>query len=107
MGEMKDGVSEGAQLQSSSVHRNPNYHPRYRRGPPRPRPVLPVGEAEDKENQHGAGGPQQPSARRGYRRPYNYRRRPRPPNGPSQDGKEVAEAPTENPAPTAQPSSAE
>ncbi|XP_074050682.1 Y-box-binding protein 3 isoform X2 [Macrotis lagotis] len=106
MGEMKDGVSEGTQLQSSA-HRNPNYRPRYRRGPSRPRPVQAIGETEDKENQHGANGPQQPSVRRGYRRPYNYRRRPRPPNASSQDSKEVAEAPTENPAPTTQQSSAE
>ncbi|XP_068957591.1 Y-box-binding protein 3 [Petaurus breviceps papuanus] len=107
MGEMKDGLSEGTQLQSSSAHRNPNYRPRYRRGPSRPRPVPAIGEAEDKENQHGANGPQQPSARRGYRRPYNYRRRPRPPNASSQDSKEVAEAPAENLAPTTQQSSAE
>ncbi|KAM8980074.1 Y-box-binding protein 3 isoform X2 [Sarcophilus harrisii] len=106
VGEMKDGISEGTQLQSSA-HRNPNYRPRFRRGPSRPRPVPAIGEAEDKENQHGANGPQQPSVRRGYRRPYNYRRRPRPPNASSQDSKEVAEAPTENPAPTTQPSSAE
>lgn len=59
------------------------------RGPPRSRPAPAVGEAEDKENQQAANGPNQPSARRGYRRPYNYRRRPRPPNAPSQDGKEV------------------
>lgn len=59
------------------------------RGPPRPRPAPAVGEAEDKENQQAANGPNQPSVRRGYRRPYNYRRRPRPPNAPSQDGKEV------------------
>ncbi|KAF5912485.1 hypothetical protein HPG69_004155, partial [Diceros bicornis minor] len=88
IGEMKDGVPEGAQLQGP-VHRNPTYRPRYRRGPPRPRPAPAVGEAEDKENQQATNGPNQPSARRGYRRPYNYRRRPRPPNAPSQDGKEV------------------
>uniref|UniRef100_A0A6I8N9R7 CSD domain-containing protein n=1 Tax=Ornithorhynchus anatinus TaxID=9258 RepID=A0A6I8N9R7_ORNAN len=88
MGEIKDGVPEGAQLQGP-VHRNPNFRPRYRRGPPRPRPAPAVGETEDKENQHGASGPNQPSPRRGYRRPYNYRRRPRPTNAPSQDGKEV------------------
>uniref|UniRef100_A0A671F804 Y-box binding protein 3 n=1 Tax=Rhinolophus ferrumequinum TaxID=59479 RepID=A0A671F804_RHIFE len=88
IGEMKDGVPEGAQLQGP-VHRNPTYRPRYRRGPPRPRPAPAVGEAEDKENQQAANGPNQPSARRGYRRPYNYRRRPRPPNAPAQDGKEV------------------
>lgn len=62
------------------------------RGPPRPRPAPAVGEAEDKENQQAANGPNQPPARRGYQRPYNYRRRPRPPNAPSQDGKEVRPA---------------
>uniref|UniRef100_A0A8B9YHT0 Y-box binding protein 3 n=1 Tax=Bos mutus grunniens TaxID=30521 RepID=A0A8B9YHT0_BOSMU len=84
IGEMKDGVPEGAQLQGP-VHRNPTYRARYRRGPPRPRPAPAVGEAEDKENQQAANGPNQPPARRGYQRPYNYRRRPRPPNAPSQD----------------------
>lgn len=109
IGEMKDGVPEGAQLQGP-VHRNPTYRPRYRsRGPPRPRPAPAVGEAEDKENQQASSGPNQPSIRRGYRRPYNYRRRPRLPNAPSQDGKEAkaGEAPTENPAPPTQQSSAE
>ncbi|XP_021571749.1 Y-box-binding protein 3 [Carlito syrichta] len=109
IGEMKDGVPEGAQL-PGPVHRNPTYRPRYRsRGPPRPRPAPAVGEAEDKENQQAANGPNQPSARRGYRRPYNYRRRSRPSNAPSQDGKETkaGEAPTENPAPATEHSSAE
>lgn len=108
IGEMKDGVPEGAQLQGP-VHRNPTYRPRYRRGPPRPRPAPAVGEAEDKENQQAANGPNQPSARRGYRRPYNYRRRPRPPNAPAQDGKETKadEVPSENPAPVTEQSSAE
>nr|XP_005570191.2 Y-box-binding protein 3 isoform X8 [Macaca fascicularis] len=109
IGEMKDGVPEGAQLQGP-VHRNPTYRPRYRsRGPPRPRPAPAVGEAEDKENQQASSGPNQPSIRRGYRRPYNYRRRPRLPNAPSQDGKEAkaGEAPTENPAPPTQQSTAE
>ncbi|XP_049639281.1 Y-box-binding protein 3 isoform X1 [Suncus etruscus] len=108
IGEMKDGVPEGTQL-SGPVHRNPTYRPRYRRGPPRPRPVPAVGEAEDKENQQAANGPNQPSARRGYRRTYNYRRRTRPPNAPSQDGKETkaGETPSENPAPAIEQSSAE
>lgn len=108
IGEMKDGVPEGAQLQGP-VHRNPSYRPRYRRGPPRPRPAPPIGEAEDKENQQAASGPNQPPVRRGYRRPYNYRRRPRPPNAPSQDGRETkaGEAPSENPAPAPEQSSAE
>ncbi|CAH7425220.1 Y-box-binding protein 3 isoform X1 [Phodopus roborovskii] len=106
IGEMKDGVPEGAQLQ---VHRNPTYRPRFRRGPARPRPAPAIGEAEDKENQQAANGPNQPSARRGFRRPYNYRRRPRPLNTVSQDGKETkaGEAPTENRAPAAEQSSAE
>ncbi|XP_032974151.1 Y-box-binding protein 3 isoform X4 [Rhinolophus ferrumequinum] len=105
IGEMKDGVPEGAQLQGP-VHRNPTYRPR---GPPRPRPAPAVGEAEDKENQQAANGPNQPSARRGYRRPYNYRRRPRPPNAPAQDGKETKadEVPSDNPAPITEQSSAE
>uniref|UniRef100_A0A8C6QBX0 Y box protein 3 n=1 Tax=Nannospalax galili TaxID=1026970 RepID=A0A8C6QBX0_NANGA len=106
IGEMKDGVPEGTQLQ---VHRNATYRPRFRRGPPRPRPAPAIGEAEDKENQQGASGPNQPSTRRGFRRPYNYRRRPRPTNPVSQDGKETkaGEAPTENPAPVTEQSSAE
>ncbi|KFV53969.1 Y-box-binding protein 3, partial [Gavia stellata] len=87
-GEIKDGVTEGGQLHQQ-VHRNPTYRPRYRRGPPRPRPGPPL--------------------RRGYRRPYNYRRRPRPPNAPAQDGKEtkVTETPAENPAPVTEQSGAE
>ncbi|KAL0605923.1 Y-box-binding protein 3 [Plecturocebus cupreus] len=109
IGEMKDGVPEGAQLQGP-VHRHPTYRPRYRsRGPPHPQPAPAAGETEDKENQQASSGPNQPSVRRGYRRPYNYRRRPRPPNAPSQDGKEAkaGEAPTENPAPATEQSSAE
>uniref|UniRef100_A0A2K5EDF2 CSD domain-containing protein n=1 Tax=Aotus nancymaae TaxID=37293 RepID=A0A2K5EDF2_AOTNA len=103
IGEMKEGVPEGAQLQGP-VHRNPTYRPTYRsRGPSRPQPAPAVGEAEDKENQQASSEPNQPSVRRGYRRPYNYRRRPRPPNAPSQDGG----APTENPAPATEQSSAE
>uniref|UniRef100_A0A8C0IN55 CSD domain-containing protein n=1 Tax=Chelonoidis abingdonii TaxID=106734 RepID=A0A8C0IN55_CHEAB len=87
-GEIKDGVPEGAQLHQQ-IHRNPSYRARYRRGPPRPRPAPVVGEAENKENQHEANAMSQQPSRRGYRRPYNYRRRPRPPNAPSQDGNEV------------------
>ncbi|KQL50272.1 Y-box binding protein A [Amazona aestiva] len=59
-----------------------------RRGPPRPRPAPVAGEAENKENHHEANAMSQQPLRRGYRRPYNYRRRPRPPNAPAQDGKE-------------------
>ncbi|NXP03906.1 YBOX3 protein, partial [Thinocorus orbignyianus] len=106
-GEIKDGVTEGGQLQQ--VHRNPTYRPRYRRGPPRPRPAPVAGEAENKENHHEANTMSQQPIRRGYRRPYNYRRRPRPPNAPAQDGKEtkVAETPAENPAPVTEQSGAE
>ncbi|XP_067421779.1 Y-box-binding protein 3 isoform X2 [Emydura macquarii macquarii] len=107
-GEIKDGAPEGTQLHQQ-VHRNPSYRPRYRRGPPRPRPAPVVGEAENKENQHEANAMSQQPSRRGYRRPYNYRRRPRPPSAPSQDGKEtkVAETAIENPAPVTEQSSAE
>uniref|UniRef100_A0A8C3GDV4 Y-box binding protein 3 n=1 Tax=Cairina moschata TaxID=8855 RepID=A0A8C3GDV4_CAIMO len=88
-GEIKDGITEGGQL-NQQVHRNPTYRPRYRRGPPRPRPAPVAGEAENKENQHEANAMSQQPIRRGYRRPYNYRRRPRPPNASAQDGKEVS-----------------
>ncbi|XP_075617984.1 Y-box-binding protein 3 [Balearica regulorum gibbericeps] len=107
-GEIKDGVTEGGQLHQQ-VHRNPTYRPRYRRGPPRPRPAPLAGEAENKENHHEANAMSQQPLRRGYRRPYNYRRRPRPPNAPAQDGKEtkVTETPAENPAPVTEQSGAE
>ncbi|XP_064011989.1 Y-box-binding protein 3 [Pogoniulus pusillus] len=106
-GDMKDGVTEGGQLQQ--VHRNPMYRPRYRRGPPRPRPVPVPGEAENKENHHEASAMSQQPPRRGYRRPYNYRHRPRPPSTSAQDGKEtkVTETPAENPAPATEQSGAE
>ncbi|XP_035168628.1 Y-box-binding protein 3 isoform X3 [Oxyura jamaicensis] len=107
-GEIKDGITEGGQL-NQQVHRNPTYRPRYRRGPPRPRPAPVAGEAENKENQHEANAMSQQPLRRGYRRPYNYRRRPRPPNASAQDGKEtkVTETPAENPAPVTEQSGAE
>ncbi|XP_071617822.1 Y-box-binding protein 3 [Heliangelus exortis] len=107
-GEIKDGVTEGGQL-NQQVHRNPTYRPRYRRGPSRPRPAPVAGEAENKENHHEVSAMGQQPLRRGYRRPYNYRRRPRPPNAPAQDGKEtkVTETPTENPAPVTEQSGAE
>ncbi|NXI37838.1 YB3 protein, partial [Galbula dea] len=107
--EMKDGVTEGGQLNQQQVQRNPTYRPRYRRGPPRPRPAPVAGEAENKENHHEANAMGQQPLRRGYRRPYNYRRRPRPPSAPAQDGKEtkVTETPAENPAPVTEQSGAE
>lgn len=48
------------------------------------------GEAENKENHREASAMGQQPLRRGYRRPYNYRRRPRPASAPAQDGKEVS-----------------
>ncbi|NXK74684.1 YBOX3 protein, partial [Amazona guildingii] len=107
-GEIKDGVTEGGQLHQQ-IHRNPTYRPRYRRGPPRPRPAPVAGEAENKENHHEANAMSQQPLRRGYRRPYNYRRRPRPPNAPAQDGKEtkVTETPAEKPGPVTEQSGAE
>ncbi|XP_014117154.1 PREDICTED: Y-box-binding protein 3 isoform X1 [Pseudopodoces humilis] len=106
-GEIKDGVTEGGQLQQ--VHRNPTYRPRYRRGPPRPRPAPATGEVENKENHHEASAMSQQPLRRGYRRPYNYRRRPRPASAPAQEGKETKanETPAENPAPVTEQSGAE
>ncbi|KAK2515303.1 Y-box-binding protein 3 isoform X1 [Columba livia] len=107
-GEIKDGVTEGGQIHQQ-VQRNPTYRPRYRRGPPRPRPAPVAGEAENKENHREASAMSQQPLRRGYRRPYNYRRRPRPPNAPAQDGKEtkVTETPAENHAPVTEQSGAE
>ncbi|NXO02689.1 YB3 protein, partial [Rhinopomastus cyanomelas] len=107
-GEMKDGVTEGGQLHQQ-VHRNPTFRPRYRRGPQRPRPPPVSGEAENKENHREATAIGQQPFRRGYRRPYNYRRRPRPPSAPAQDGKEtkVTETAAENPAPVTEQSGAE
>nr|XP_044995726.1 Y-box-binding protein 3 [Jaculus jaculus] len=105
IGDLKDSGPEGTQ---PPIHRNPTYRPRFRRGPTRPRPAPANGETEDKENQQAASGPNQPP-RRGFRRPYNYRRRPRPPNSVSQDGKEAkaGEVASENPAPAAEPRNAE
>ncbi|XP_033918964.1 Y-box-binding protein 3 [Melopsittacus undulatus] len=106
-GEIKDGVTEGQLYQQ--VHRNPTYRPRYRRGPSRPRPAPVAGETENKENHHEANAMSQQPLRRGFRRPYNYRRRPRPPNAPAQDGKEtkVTETPAEKPGPVTEQSGAD
>ncbi|NXK96158.1 YBOX3 protein, partial [Formicarius rufipectus] len=107
-GEIKDGVTEGGQLQQ--VHRNPtSYRPRYRRGPPRPRPAPATGEAENKENHHEANAMGQQPLRRGYRRPYNYRRRSRPASASAPEGKEtkVTETPAETAAPVPEQSGAE
>ncbi|NXC36055.1 YB3 protein, partial [Campylorhamphus procurvoides] len=107
-GEIKEGVTEGGQLQP--VHRNPtSYRPRYRRGPPRPRPAPATGEAENKENHHEANAMGQQPLRRGYRRPYNYRRRPRAASAPAPEGKETkaTETPAETPAPVTEQSGAE
>ncbi|XP_069506659.1 Y-box-binding protein 3 isoform X1 [Ambystoma mexicanum] len=102
---IKEGVMEGGPNQNPQPGRQPNYRPRYRRGPPRPRPPPVVGEGENKENQGEnvaiSDQQHQPQNRRGYRRPYNYRRRPNQQNTQPQDGKEgkMAEStPAESPA---------
>ncbi|XP_006834449.1 PREDICTED: von Willebrand factor D and EGF domain-containing protein [Chrysochloris asiatica] len=79
---------------------------KYCRARPRPRPAPAVGEAED--NQQAANGPNQPSARSGYQRPYNYRAAPvflllLHKMAETKAG----EAPTENPDPATEQSSAE
>ncbi|XP_043532282.1 Y-box-binding protein 1 [Chiloscyllium plagiosum] len=72
------------------------YRPRYRRGPPRPRPPREGSSEEDKENQ-GDGQQDQQSHPRRFRRNYNYRRR-RPQNPKPKDGEETKapETPAEN-----------
>lgn len=53
-----------------------------------PRSSLPTGENENKENQLETGALEQQN-RRGFRRPYNYRRRPNQANAPTPGGKET------------------
>ncbi|KAG8435610.1 hypothetical protein GDO86_013522 [Hymenochirus boettgeri] len=85
-GEMRDGAPEENQTQQ--VNRQPaTYRPRYRR--PQPRNDLPTGESENKENQFEPESPNQQQNRRGgFRRPYNFRRRPNQGSGPAQGSKE-------------------
>ena len=103
-GDLIKDVGEGASNQIPQSGRQSNYRPRYRRGPPRPRPPPVSGEGENKENQGenmAVSDQQHQPQRRGYRRPYNYRRRPNQQNAQSQDGKEgkVTEStPADSPA---------
>ncbi|CAI9592008.1 unnamed protein product [Staurois parvus] len=108
-GEIKDGAPEAALPQQPN--RQPtNYRGRYRRPVSQPRSGLPTGENEMKENQLETGAPeQQQQNRRGFRRPYNYRRRPNQATAPTQGGKETtrpAESTAEKPVPVVEKSNA-
>ncbi|XP_067826568.1 LOW QUALITY PROTEIN: Y-box-binding protein 1-like [Heptranchias perlo] len=101
-------ITEGGEINESQVageeggkpnrgqNRFRGYRPRYRRGPPRPRPPREGSSEEDKENQ-GDGQQDQQSHPRRFRRNYNYRRR-RPQNPKPKDGEETKapETPAEN-----------
>lgn len=100
-GDTREGIAEGQQPQQFRRPPPRRYRGGYYRGPPRPRPA-PSESEENKENQEipGAGQNQRSSQPRGFRRTYNYRRRPRPQNPRPQDNQEtdVAKA-AEDPAP--------
>ncbi|KAM9325393.1 Y-box-binding protein 3 isoform 2-T4 [Gastrophryne carolinensis] len=107
-GEIKDGVLEAGQPQQP-IRQSTNYRGRYRRPMSQPRPGPPTGENENKENQYETGGSElQQANRRGFRRPYNYRRRPNQANAPAQAGKETPKVETSNekPAPVVEKSNA-
>ncbi|XP_018422142.1 PREDICTED: Y-box-binding protein 3-like [Nanorana parkeri] len=108
-GEIKDGAPEAAQPQQP-IRQPTNYRGRYRRPVSQPRSSLPSGDNENKENQFETGASeQQQSNRRGFRRPYNYRRRPNQANAPTQGGKETAkqaEGTAEKPVPVVEKSNA-
>nr|XP_033780958.1 Y-box-binding protein 3 [Geotrypetes seraphini] len=98
--DIKENVPEDTQARQSD--RQPSaYRGRYRRGPPRSRSAPVAGEGENKDIQNEAVVRDQASQRRGYRRPYNYRRRANAPSTQTQDGKEVKV--TENPAESGPP----
>ncbi|OCT71533.1 hypothetical protein XELAEV_18034509mg [Xenopus laevis] len=108
-GEIKDGFPEMSQTQQ--INRQPaGYRPRYHRPITQPRSVPPTGENENKENQAEMAAPdQQQQNRRGFRRPYNYRRRPNQGNAPVQGTKEstkMSETPAEKPVPASEKSNA-
>ncbi|XP_068111734.1 Y-box-binding protein 3 [Hyperolius riggenbachi] len=111
-GDIKDGPPEVAQPQQP-MRQPTNYRARYRRPGAQSRPVLPAGEMENKENQFETGASelqqqQQQANRRGFRRPYNYRRRPNQASAPTQGGKETtkAEGSAEKPVPVVEKSNA-
>ncbi|XP_043927524.1 Y-box-binding protein 1 [Protopterus annectens] len=99
-GEVLEGADTGGSGEAGARPMRPNmyrrYRPRYRRGPPGPRPQRDSANEEDKENQIEGSQVQQTRPRR-YRRNFNYRRR-RPQNPKPRDGKEnqTAEPPAEN-----------
>ncbi|KAM4031726.1 Y-box-binding protein 3-like [Anomaloglossus baeobatrachus] len=105
-GEIKDGVPEANQTQQP-LRQPTNYRPRYRRPMNQSRPLPPTGEIENKENQYETGAPDQQN-RRGFRRPYNYRRRPNQGGAPIQGTKEAkpTETTAEKPVPVAEKSNA-
>ncbi|XP_018082525.1 Y-box-binding protein 3 isoform X2 [Xenopus laevis] len=111
-GEIKDGVPEMIQTQQiNQINRQPaGYRPRYRRTMTQPRSVPPTGENENKENQTEMAAPdQQQQIRRGFRRPYNYRRRPNQGSAPPQGSKEstkMSDTPAEKPVPASEKSNA-
>lgn len=106
-GEIKEGIPEAAQTQQP-MRQSTNYRPRYRRPVTQTRPVPPTGENENKENQFDTGAPDlQQQNRRGFRRPYNYRRRPNQGSGPPQGNREptkMTETPAEKPVPVGEKS---
>ncbi|XP_063290256.1 Y-box-binding protein 3-like [Pelobates fuscus] len=107
-GEVKEGLPEAVQTQQP-MRQSANYRPRYRRPMNQTRPLPPTGEIENKENQFESVAPDQQQNRRGFRRPYNYRRRPNQPSGPPQGNKEstkLAETPAEKPVPVGEKSNA-
>ncbi|KAM8924136.1 Y-box-binding protein 3-like isoform 1-T1 [Pelodytes ibericus] len=107
-GEIKEGLPEAAQTQQP-MRQSANYRPRYRRPISQPRTAPPTGEIENKENQYETGAPDQQQNRRGFRRPYNYRRRPNQASAPPQGSKEstkLAEPPAEKPVPVGEKSNA-
>ncbi|KAM4703375.1 Y-box-binding protein 3 [Rhinophrynus dorsalis] len=107
-GEMKEGTAEAPQTQQP-MRQTANFRPRFRRPMTQPRPVPPAGENENKDNPSATGAPDQQQSRRGFRRPYNYRRRPNQANAPAQGSKEstkTAETQAEKPVPAGEKSNA-
>lgn len=104
--EIKDGAPEATQTQQP-IRQPANYRPRYRRPMPQSRPGPPTGENENKENQYDTGAPDQQN-RRGFRRPYNYRRRPNQGSAPIPGNKEAkpSETTAEKPVPVSEKSNA-
>lgn len=99
-GDTREVTTEAQQPQQFRRPPPRRYRGGYYRGPPRPRPA-PSAEGEDnKENQEtsATGQNQEPSQPRGFRRTYNYRRRPRPQNPGPQDKENNVTKAAENPA---------